>query len=47
MIYRMSEMDSIDSNILIRQYMNSPSTITDVTHNDIKAFFKDYDFEYK
>ncbi len=46
-IYRWSEMDSNDTNILIKTYMDSPSAITDANYNDIKAFFKDYDFEYK
>ncbi len=46
-VYRMGQMDSMDSDILIKEYMNSPSPIPDSTRNDIKRFFKDYDLEYK
>jgi len=46
-IYRWFEMDSNDTNILIKAYMDSPSAITDADYSDIKGFFKDYDLEYK
>jgi hypothetical protein len=46
-IYRMYEMDSIDSDILIKQFIDTPSTITDTNYNDIKTFFKDYELKYK